>query len=29
MRLTEQVLNGEKLLPHPRFHSGVNLRKIL
>lgn len=24
--LAEQVLNGEKLLPHPRFRKGINMR---
>ncbi len=27
-RLSAQVLNGEKLLPHPRFNKGVNLKKL-
>ncbi|MEZ5855438.1 MAG: hypothetical protein R3D67_12130 [Hyphomicrobiaceae bacterium] len=27
--LAEQVLKGEKLLPHPRFNQGVNLKRYL
>lgn len=27
-RLAADVLNGEKLLPHPRFRKGINLKKV-